>query len=333
MLLPRQDAPGEELLDSRADEAVNPSPSFNKEQEENYFPSQQPLDSSTPTKENGGFLQAPVNPPLPPESHPQQTVNLNSTSSTMANFPVNPQAFLVAGLTVDHGWNRPARGRIALGGEPTREHENYAIVSVTPMRQQVGELRPMLNIISDFLENDQKVRIEAAHLSPLGLGLIKLRSMVQHDKLVRNSPFNLGQNHVVRVVKHDEGINSRSCTYTRVCWLMFLAFPLDFQKDLYVRAAVASYGRLLDWYMDENKSRILVQALLLSPDRVPRSLIVSRGTMIGGMGHSWTVPVYILNGKFPDAFLADEDDVLFDGEPHPDHPPVVMGPHPLNPNW
>jgi len=38
----------------------------------------------------------------------------------MANFPVNPQPFLIAGLTVDHGWNRPARGRMALGGEPTR---------------------------------------------------------------------------------------------------------------------------------------------------------------------------------------------------------------------
>ena len=29
--------------------------------------------------------------------------------------------------------------------------------------------------------------------------------------------------------------------------------------------------------------------------------------MIGGMGRSWTVPVFILNGHFPDAFPADED--------------------------
>lgn len=125
---------------------------------------------------------------------------------------------------------------------------------------------------------------------------------------MRDSPFNL-LNHVIRVVKHDEGINARSCTYTRVCWLMFLAFPLDFQKDLYIRAAIAPYGRLLDWYHDENKSRILAQALILSPDRMLRSLAVSRGTLIGGMGRSWSVPVYILNGHFPDAFPADE--VLF----------------------
>jgi hypothetical protein len=147
------------------------------------------------------------------------------------------------------------------------------------------------------------------------------------------SLMNLGQNHVVTVVKHDEGFNSRSCTYTRVYWIMFLAFPLDFQKDLFIHAAVAPYGRLLEWYRDSNRSRILAQVLLLSPDRVPRSLIVSRGTMIGGAGRSWTVPVYILNGNFPDVFPADEDPVPFYGEPHPEHPPVVIGANAQEPNW
>lgn len=60
---------------------------------------------------------------------------------------------------------------------------------------------------------------------------------------------------------------------------------------MYVRAAVAPFGCVLEWYRDANKSRILVQALILSLDRVPRSLVVSRGTMIGGMDRSWSVPV------------------------------------------
>ena len=146
----------------------------------------------------------------------------------MANFPVNPRPFLVSGLQVEHGWNRPARGRIALGGEPTRDHEDYAIVSITPMSEEVNQLRPTLNFVYDFLQHEHRVQVTASHLSPLGLGLIKLRTVAQRDKLVRESPFILGQNDVVRVVKHDEGINARSYTYTRVCWLMFLAFPLDF---------------------------------------------------------------------------------------------------------
>ena len=251
----------------------------------------------------------------------------------MANFLVNPQPYLVAGLTVEDGWNRPARGRVALGGEPTREHEDYAIVSINPMPGEANQLWPTLNVVCNFLEHEQRVHVIAANLSPLGLGLIRLRTMAQRDQLVRNSPFHLDDNHVITVVKHDEGFNSRSCTYTRVCWIMFLAFPLDFQKDLFIRAAVAPYGRLLEWYRDGNKSRILAQVLLLSPDRVPRSLIVSRGTMLGGTGRSWAVPVYILNGNFPDAFPADEDPVPFDGEPHPEHPPVVLGPHAQDPNW
>ena len=65
---------------------------------------------------------------------------------------------------------------------------------------------------------------------------------------------------------------------------MFLAFPLDYQKDMFIRAAGSLFGRLLEWYRDENRSRILVQALILSVDRVSRSLIVSRGTLIGGKG-------------------------------------------------
>ena len=117
---------------------------------------------------------------------------------------------------------------------------------------------------------------------PLGLGLIKLCTVAQREHLVRNSPLNLGQNHIIAVTRHDEGINARAYTYSRICWIMFLAFPLEFQKDLFIRAAVAPYGRLLEWYRDSNKSRILVQVLHLSPDRVPRSIIVSRGTQIGG---------------------------------------------------
>jgi hypothetical protein len=60
------------------------------------------------------------------------TTTFDSDQETMANFPVNPRPFLVAGMAVDHGWNRPARARVALGGEPTREHEDFAIVFHQP---------------------------------------------------------------------------------------------------------------------------------------------------------------------------------------------------------
>lgn len=142
------------------------------------------------------------------------------------------------------------------------------------------------------------MRIISDHLSPLGLGLIMLASVLQRGQLVRNSPMHFN-NHVVRVVNHDEGINSRLCSYTRLAWIMFLAFPLDFQKDVFVKAAVAPYGRVLAWYTNDNKSRLLARVLLLSPNRIPRSLVVSRGSIMGSLGRSWPVASVYLEWELP----------------------------------
>ena len=109
---------------------------------------------------------------------------------------------------------------------------------------------------------------------------------------------------------------------------MFLGFPLDYQLPEFIKAAVSSFGRLLHWLEGPNKSRVLAKCLLLSPERVPRSLVISQGTLLGGAGRSWSVPVFILNGQFPDAFPQNEDPVPFDGNPHPVHGFV----HEANPN-
>lgn len=100
---------------------------------------------------------------------------------------------------------------------------------------------------------------------------------------------------------------------------MFLSFPLDYQLLDFIKAAVAPFGRLITWIEGPNKSRVLVKCLLLSPNRVVRSISVSQGSLVGGMGRSWSVPVFILNGHFPDDFPPEEDPVPFDGNPHPAH--------------
>ena len=58
-------------------------------------------------------------------------------------------------------------------------------------------------------------------------------------------------------------------------------------------------------------------ALRNTNKHVPRSLVISQGTLLGGMGRSWLVPVFILNGHFPDGFPQNEEPVPFDGNPHP----------------
>lgn len=52
--------------------------------------------------------------------------------AAMANFACNPAPFLSFGAHVEDGWHRPMRTRMALGGEPPRRHEEYAIISLEP---------------------------------------------------------------------------------------------------------------------------------------------------------------------------------------------------------
>lgn len=188
--------------------------------------------------------------------------------------------------------------------------------------------RLALTDVVTFLEEHFPVRVLSSFLSPLGLGLLEFGSSVQRQSLLDISPIDFDAISVVRVVKHDEAGNLRACPYTRQCWVMFLAFPLDYQLPEFIRAAVASFGRMLHWHQGPNKSRTLVQCLLISPERVPRSLVISQGTTLGGNGRSWSVPTYILGGQFPDGFPGDEDPIPGDGNPHPVHGDPIPG----NPN-
>lgn len=113
------------------------------------------------------------------------------------------------------------------------------------------------------------------------------------------SPIDVNEGTALRIVKHDEAINLRSCPYTRECWVMFLAFPLDYQNEGFMKVVVTPFGRMLNWHQGPNKSRLLVHCLLIAPERVPRSVVISQGTSIGGNGRSWSVPTYILGGTFP----------------------------------
>lgn len=162
------------------------------------------IDSCTESRDESLPSKTPVESNLltdpPPQTNavenPNTVPNLvldgesDEEQAAMANFPVDPTPYLVTDLTIEHGWNRPARGHVALGGEPTQEHEDYAIVTIKPMLAEANQLGPTLTQVVHFLEDTQRVRVETAHISPLGLGLIRLHSVVQRDKLVRSTPMN-----------------------------------------------------------------------------------------------------------------------------------------------
>ncbi|CAN6199417.1 unnamed protein product [Urochloa humidicola] len=243
----------------------------------------------------------------------------------------NPMLYIPPGLHLEQAWDRPARSRVALGGEPPRRHEQYAIIGLEPepIQEQVVDI---LADVSETLEQDFPVRVASSFPSPLGLGLFQFESPVQRQILLDASPIQFGHGWLT-VQKHDEARNFRSCPYIRQCWIMFLAFPLDYHNLDFIRAAVAPFGRLIHWIDGPNKSRVLTQCLVISPERVPKSVVVFQGTFLGGNGRSWSVPVFILGGHFPDAFPPDEDPVPVDGNPHPVQGQVNEGNPNIPRNW
>ena len=82
------------------------------------------------------------------------------------------------------------------------------------------------------------MRVLSHFLLPLGLGLVQFGSPMQRQGLINMSPIPLGNGINLTVTKHDEGINLRTCNYSRICNIMLLGFPLDFQKIDFIRASV-----------------------------------------------------------------------------------------------
>ena len=95
---------------------------------------------------------------------------------------------------------------------------------------------------------------------------------------------------------------------------------MDYQTDHYIHKAVSTFAKLDLWHMPgQNKERVLVRVLISDIAQVPHSLVVRRIGNLPGMGRSWTVPVYILNGRHTLPNLAGTEEPL---------PPMGASPHP-----
>jgi hypothetical protein len=100
-----------------------------------------------------------------------------------------------------------------------------------------------------------------------------------------------------------------------------LNFPLDYQTQYYVNKAVSCFGQLLHWHNPRvNKSRVLVKVMIKLVRLMPFSLEVTRaGSFFGVPGHSWSVPIYMLNGRSVEPDNVGNEDLV---------PPLNVTPHP-----
>ncbi|KAG2538408.1 hypothetical protein PVAP13_9NG430000 [Panicum virgatum] len=104
----------------------------------------QALGFSTETDDRDSSVTSPVASPFDSSSSPS-----NSSSATPAGDPPLPTK--PEGMHVQHGWARPARARVALGGEPPRRHEEYAIITMEP-EPHPQQVAGILEDISEFLQ-------------------------------------------------------------------------------------------------------------------------------------------------------------------------------------
>jgi hypothetical protein len=245
----------------------------------------------------------------------------------MANFAVDLEPYIPEGLELED-WARPARGRIIVSANPPRAHEEYAIITLVPPPPPQDLYEAMEEVV-DFLVEERRAFVDSSCLSPLGLCLVQFPSPVTRQALINLSPLQLDANRQIIVQEHDCGLNLRSCPFSRTCWIMFLAFPLDYQTKEIISQAVGYFGSVITWTSNARcQSRILLRCKVSLISRIPRSLLICQGTTIGNHGSSWTVPVFVLSSNPTDDFPGDEDQIPPNGNPHPVNPHFL---HQMNP--
>jgi hypothetical protein len=99
---------------------------------------------------------------------------------------------------------------------------------------------------------------------------------------------------------------------------MFLAFPLDFQTRDILQQVVGLFGSVITWTDNSRfRFRILLRCRVTFVSRIPRSIVISESGMAADGGHSWTVPVFVLDSNPNDVLPGDEDLIPPNGNPHP----------------
>ena len=143
-------------------------------------------------------------------------------------------------------------------GSRQDRHEDFTIITVHPPSPQ-NQLYEAMEEVVEFLEVEHRVRVRYSYLSPLGLCLVQFHSLIVRQILVDQSSLQLDVEREVIIQEHDRGINVRSCPFTRTCWVMFLAFLLDFQTREIISQVVSLFGSVATWTNNHRcKSRILL---------------------------------------------------------------------------
>jgi hypothetical protein len=137
--------------------------------------------------------------------------------------------------------------------------------------------------------------------------------------MINLSPHHFGNGIELRVVEHDRGINLKNSPFSGTYRVMFLTFPLDFQTRKIVQQVVGLFGSVVTWTDNSRfRSSVLLRCRVTFVSKIPRSIVISDSGTAADGGHSWTVPVFVLDSNPNDVLPGDEDPIPHNGNPHPE---------------
>lgn len=168
----------------------------------------------------------------------------------MASFPFDPTPFIPNGHQRINVAGRPARIRILAGAVPVT-HEEWAIATIVPMPNLRVQFNTIREVLSDFLTGVKHLGFSEISPCPFGQAFVKLDSVFDRDELVRNSPHQFTDVHVI-FEKHNQGMNWRRLELSREVWILMCGFPFDRRSIHEINNAVCKFGKFVMW--DRNKS-------------------------------------------------------------------------------
>ena len=169
--------------------------------------------------------------------------------------------------------NRRHRTYHFLGVEPLVQSGDWAIISlVLPPDPNQFVTDAMLN--RHFLDHERGFRIAEISMCGMGAAFIRFQHTCDIDTAITNSPYFVGDS-VLRVLRHDRGINHRDCTFTHDAWIMMVNFPLEAWRPDKVRESVSGFGKFLVWNKDLlNRARILIKVRVTNLLEIPVSHVI-----------------------------------------------------------
>lgn len=233
----------------------------------------------------------------------------------MASIPFDPGPFVPHGFEVIHVEGRTG---VSWAIVPRRSpwHEDAAVTTIHPLLDQV--LFPNVReVLEEFLDVVKHVGVRSVQQCPIGEAYVQFQHVHDRDKLVSDSPHVYGDISIT-FVKHNDGRNWRRVYFNRLCWILILGVPLDFQTTDDLATTISKWGKLIAWENDpREKGRIIAKVRVTELIDVPRSIRWSEGEEFEE--DAWSSVVEIIHQELLGGGPTDEDPI----------PPPGVDPHPL----